>query len=323
MSGRRVDVIKTILTALVYAFALTYIAMLAGAEVHAEIVKARVTGGTFESQPNDHDYLCDGVMAYQWGDVFSMEYGILQCEERFNLSFETPPVNPIPFSAAGLKAKITHLKGSSTSLLEMIIGPVIKPPPSDKFCAFGAENDPGTGVYLPSPECHDLTIYDGSASTDTRITACVDKPNTLPTQCGFGRSVVGHEIFAQRLVMPDLGDKKELFSMIQTTTINTMIGPALTSYKNVITSFSEIPGDFEPDNSRCANLNASENTSVFIIQQDSDESLENPGRYCTFEPNKRYYVNSRFDRGLSENCGKLVGGVSVHCSFDVVLRLTD
>ena len=238
------------------------------------------------------------------------------CEEIFEHDFSNVmPVANIPLQLDNLSLHISNMSVKST--YRLLLHMFNDQQPSDKDNC----GDPGTGVFIPSIKCPGIVIADPSNFGVTRIANCIGKPDNLPNDCAR-RSVVGHTVYALRLSLPDLGDNKEQFSQVQATTINTM-GDDLSAYKNLIISLSKYPGDFAPENPKCKDITASENSDVVFIQANSDIALQNPGRYCTYEPNQIYYINSRLDAGLSANCGKLVDGAFVTCTYDVVQLLAE
>ena len=258
---------------------------------------------------------CEGPMNIDFTNGLSIEYTLESCAQIFNHDFsKVTEVPDIPFIVDGQELSISHLTGSTATVMDMIL---FSESSEDIFCEWARDHDTGTGVFLPTPNCQDLIVYDGNDNSDTLIPNCVAQPGILSKLCTGPNTVKGHTIYSQRLLWKDRGTKKELVGMIQVTSINQMIGSNLGPYKNLIVAVSRIPGNFNTSES-CRDITASENSDVAVIQADSQLALDNPGKFCELEVGTLYYVNARFDGGLSEQCG-----VDANCRYDVVERLPD
>lgn len=230
----------------------------------------------------------------------------------FNVVLGGVPSDPDPTITPVVNPTITPVVNPNG----VDIGPLV----AENACEWARDNDPGTGLYVPGDGCSaglGLVIYDGSVGTDTEVPGCIESPFALPNSCRGLTSVIGHTIYAQRLKWVDVGTAKELIGQIQATTINTMIGDSVSAFKNIIISVSEIPGQFNTT-LNCKDVTASENSDVWVVQSDSKIAKERPGKYCEVTPGKTYYINARFDRGQSANCGK-----NATCQYTLVERLPE
>ena len=182
-----------------------------------------------------------------------------------------------------------------------------------------SEDNPTVPPVVPPLDCGDeicyldeLTIFDENFGDITRIPWCIGMGDILFTRCPATSSAVGHEVFAMRHTWRYEGD---LFGFFQATTINTM-GSSLSAYKNVIIGVSTVPGELVEG--PCSDLTASENSQVTVVTEGSTNALARPGRYCELSVGTLYYVNVRFDAGLSEDCG-----FGVQCIMDIVDQTPD
>ena len=310
----------------VWVLFLVFLITLRVARAESDDINVLVRVGTFENIPEESAFRCRGYMDFDFTEGLKMEYTLEFCVQTFGYDFSEIPTAPdIPLKVGNEIVLISNLGGSTATMLDLIVHrdaePPIEPPPDNVFCDFARINDPGAGLYAPTPECEDLLLYDGSYGDLTRIPTCLGERNTLPNRCTGPASIKGEKIYSERLLWADRGSNKELFGFAQITTINTM-GSGLSQYKNGIIAIRKIPGHFGIDDA-CADLTASENSAVTVIQSDSDNAINRPGKYCALDVGEMYYINTMLFGEHQIDCGKVNEGQFIQCRFDVVRQLPD